>query len=281
LSSLNYFTVNFPQMHPDLTDLDLPGQVLFFDPGFTQETDPEKYFRPGNLPLDPKTAQRYYRDFLDFGTRFKDPTEMAYFAAGNLHDFYRDTGMSIRSDLREAMAGGKKADDLADVLTKAQVTLILAYALEERVKELLNLESGISEAWDKFEDSLGLDEESVEMQGEQFYFAGKTMGLPPGVMQEFGLPWKQVLEAMLVFLPKNAGLVTTGSEIRAALEDSGLSFVEMPSTRYGELFGLGGVKMKRVLFAEAPAWRFLTQKKPPEGQPWLLFEKELFVIEHI
>lgn len=213
----------FPHLHPEFSSGELPEGGLFFDPGYTDESD-GPFFRPGNLPIEPRTARKIVQDCMNFGEQFKDPHQLAYFGAQGIDDHYSETSFSIQSELIDRLKhSSKEEEDDSAERSKAQFQLLLAWFYEQRLIELQKIQGGVRESWDKFGQSLGVEAEDA--REEKALNLDKTIANlnVPG-MDDFVLPWKHVLAALVPFLPENAILAVYSPEAVEFWKESGVDF---------------------------------------------------------
>ena len=244
----------FPYMHPELWSGDDFEELTFFDPGLADEPD-HHAFRPEGLPLDPKTARALINDCINFGEQFKDPGEMAYFGAVTSDDFYEGSSMSIQAQLSRQFDDGqgtKQEREAREAASKAQFVLLLAWAFEERILELVGLEAGIKDGWDSMDKTLGVDKE--DGLGERETALGETLSHTGGTSdgQDVRLPWQRVVEALPAFIPEDTVLICADPEIFEVWEEFGITFEQSED-------GLST--------ATAPAWKFGCRRREPSGMP--------------
>jgi hypothetical protein len=267
--------LHFPSLHPGLAARPPFAGLSFLDPGAGAPAG-GAMFRPDALPLDERTAQAYLREFIQFGGQFKDLRELSAYGAAGIEDFYAGTSMSIRSDLTALDRGtvpGTGGEKDRDALVRAQLTLILAWSMEERVAEMQGLNDKVRCAWSGFGRTLGLDE-GQEDEEDAAGLAGLKdvlMSQAPTVsLDEFTLPWRTVLEAILAFLPDGAVLLSYDPSIREEMEEFGLAFAPAGQADLARLGLAEGVFADGELaWTEAPGHRLLARRGRPEGPAWL------------
>jgi hypothetical protein len=252
--------LSFPYMHPECVPGALVPGLSFFDPGLAGEPG-EHAFKPEGLPLDAKTATALIRDSISFGEQFKDPGEMAFFGVMTPDDFYEGSPSSIKAQLMQRLSEGQGggADRVAvEARARAQFTLLLAWAFEERMLEVLNLEQGVRDSWKSMDTTLGLDDEDrteervLTLGNAQSHTGGASDG------QHIALPWERIIEALPTFLPRDAVLVCAVPEIIATWQDIGIAFGPADAA-------LGLPEGSRM--ATAPAWRLAGRRKMPDTLP--------------
>ena len=219
-------------MHKTLVADELPKGVLLFDPGMAPtDSDDESgsCFRPSNMPLDPAEAQGWLQQSLAFGEQFKDARDIAYFMSGTIDDHYTGTTKDIESELARRERGETSAEDKA-TLFKAQTTLLLAWNLEERLQDMMEMNSSVQQGWDKIGETLGLDEEEGQELPVVDVFAAKE----PDELAEYSRAWRTVLGAMVpltaegdIFFTSNSAVIDDLQEFfdlePATFEEAGLT----------------------------------------------------------
>lgn len=247
--------IHFPAMHAELADAGDVDGAVFFDPGLADdETD---RFRPENLPLDTRTARALVRDSVSFGEQFKNPSEMAFFGAHTPEDYFSESESTIKSQLLVsigAMAPRGGRVDADAPLRRAQFILLLAWATEERLVETSELEKGVMDSWQRMSGELGIDEDD-ERTGELGRILSNTAPSSPAGQR---LAWQRVMEGMAAFMPKDAVLLCSDSEIIETWREAGLNFTsadrdELPS---------------EAEVVTAPAWKLAGRSRAPEELPF-------------
>jgi len=258
-------------MHSEFLPTELVGKVSTFDPGMVEQ-DVEGGFRPGNLPLDSKTAHTLIDDCIRFGEQFKDPSEMAYFGVMSTEEFYEGSSLSIRAQLTRQFDDGKgtkAAREEKEALSKAQFILLLAWFFEERMIELKKLERGIKDSWKSIDTTLGIEDEDrvngrvLELSATESHTGGQSDE------QRVRLPWHQIIEALPLFLPAEAILFCTEQEIYAHWRELEIDFSPAPK----------GMELPEgAQIASQPVWRFAGRRKQP-STPSLLSEVTVAIME--
>ncbi|WP_223290393.1 hypothetical protein [Nitratidesulfovibrio sp. SRB-5] len=150
----------------------------------------------------------------------------------------------------------------------AQKTLILAWHLEERVRELDALKEKFSRSRESLADILGVetDEELREMPALDPYSAM----LPGSGADIIGPSWRVIVENMGPFLPDGAVLFTCDAEISATLRDGGAAFAPVTAEQAASLCPAWGDKVaKLVVHARLPLWQVAGRPGPDAARPWL------------
>lgn len=261
--------LSFPLLHPELLPeaarAALPEALRFLDPGLAKSGSPE-HFRPEGAPFDPRTARALLADTLRYGESLANPRDIL--AQSLVQRFSQDGGLSPESsravlgEVEQSMAAGKApeaeaADALREARSQAQLLLLLAWNLEERLLELRGIEGSLRTAWSRLGQSVTSGEEAVDEADSEALNLGRELSnvnLPDAT--ELALPWRKLLESYATLSPE-AFLCTTDPEIDAALAEAGVP--------EGPLAAMTGAA--RVF--QAPAWRFLGLDRAPEARPWL------------
>lgn len=258
--------LSFPNLHPELWSGKPVEGLRFFDPGLAAEPF-ESGFRPEGLPLDPKTANALINDCINFGQQFKNPSEMAWFGAQTVDDFYEGSSMSIQAQLQRQFEDGQgtgREREMKEARSKAQFVLLLAWFFEERMIELEGLEKGVRNAWKGMDRTLGVDEDDrldervVNLGAAESHTGGASDG------QAVLFPWKRVVEALPGFIPEDTVLVCVNPEVIAAWEELSIEFEE------------DGDGLRK---ATLPAWRFACRRREPEDMPLTLMDVTVAVIK--
>jgi hypothetical protein len=154
--------------------------------------------------------------------------------------------------------------------------------MEERVVEMRGLNTSLRGAWSRFGESLGLGEGAQDGEGGED--ADSLAGLqdvlmsqaPTVSLDEFVLPWRLVLEAMLAFLPEEGRLFSFDPAIREEMEEFGLTFApagRADLARFGLDAGGAGAgdaqPWGELAWAEATGHRLLARRGKTDGPAWL------------
>jgi len=257
-------TLFFPCMHPQLVPGRLPQGISLLNPGFMDPEEDARSWSPDALPLSKKEAKRYVQEALDFGERFKKPKDLAHFGAAPPDDFYAESGLSLKTELGQAVFSEPRGRErqASTALLQGQMTLLLAWVLEERILELQGLGEEVREGWSGLRSSLGLEDEE-----ERALPAGRLDDLfasDSGALTA----WPNLLPWFLLFLPRGGQLLLSHPEIKAQLEEWGIEWTERtPGSPSGEV--LSEALPGGTMTAKAPGWQLCLAKRPDPERPWL------------
>ena len=264
------FTLYIPRLHPELARFVPPAGVRFFDPGAVRETH-SSAFRPQELPLGPVQARRTLAGLLRFGEQAEKPGDLAWMGVVEPEGIESRAAAALRGEFGDLDRFAKDApspeppsaptteDALDQARLKAQTILLLAWSLEEQFLEIQGLNTRYREASAKFSESLGVEDEG----DEAFLPSGLSDRFPEGSAAPV-LPWRAVLESMLVFLPSGACLLCSDKDIHETWREMGIGF----EPAGGDVLE-GKEEMSGALTAVAPGWRLLGLRGPRPGAPWL------------
>ena len=204
----------FPWLHDELVKGPIPGGITFLDPGVAPSDSRVLRWRPPDLPLEERAATRYTQESLRFGEQFRTSSELAYFSAGKLEDFYSQTSQSIRTQFsrRESSAG---ADSPTPAL-RGQMMLLLLWTLEEKVIEYLRLSEQFQEMGQAFQASLGLEEPDEEARPP--LPEKETRGTPHPLPH-----WTKILPWFVYWMRDGDGLFIRDRDIVREWRERGLS----------------------------------------------------------
>lgn len=284
--------VRIPWMHPALAP-DSPTGVRFLNPGLAASrpgAQPDAAFiTPEGLPLGFSQARRYVQDALEFGARFQSAGDIAGYGARGDEDYYTHADPKMRAELAELsqLAGGVPAptkvkgelDAKATGALASQMTLLLAWTLEERILELAALTEGLASSSARFDAALGLQEEDADEEAAAF--APSSSGADLGETADFAadhaeavatFPWRRSVEHMAAFLPEDAGLFVCEPFVREAWEGRGavLELVD-PAREKDALpeWALALAAAGRLWSTRAPLWLLADLSRQPEARPAL------------
>lgn len=211
---MSEMVVHFPWLHPKLGRGPLPEGAVFFDPGVDLATDQPRW-RSADLPCPPAEVRAMLASFMEFGQRFSRPSDMQAYQAAGLDNFFTDTTMDIKSQLTAMEAPGEA--DPGDLRRQAQLLLAMALYREEQFVAMREQEGRFEKAREGFADVLGLDDEEsfaqIGVPDESFF---------PRANVE--LPWKDLLPALLLFLPVGTRLFVSDEDVARELASLGLHF---------------------------------------------------------
>ncbi len=266
--------VHVPGMHPELLPEHLPTGVRCFDPGLATPAGggarPDgRMHSPGNLPLAPRQARQWVNDILAYGLQFERPGDLAATAAASLseaHILPDSMRKGEASALQAFIASGaaptapEPVDTPGNRLLQAQMTLLLAWNLEERFLELGGLNRRLADSSRRFDQAIGPGAEETPEE-ESLAVSPVTEGLEEPLYAD-ATAGQRVLEAMLAFLEHDVLLCTTDPFLIQAWQESGIetAVAELPDS----LAGVGGARMLR-----APGWRLCGHSQPLADKPWL------------
>lgn len=264
-----HVNVFFPEFHQESAG-PLPAGVRLVDPGLSDAPLPGRY-RPATLPLAPAETRVRLRDLAGFGDQFRAPRDLAFYGAGGHDDRYAGTTFAIRDELETIQAEATQEPAQAD-LVRAQLTLALAWTVEEQELELARLDGAAASGFARLSLTLAQDQPT----SDDSQATGPVLG-PIGEPAGRALsprPWKPVLEALLTLLPAEAAVVTACAETREEMEEFGLAFAPADPA----LLAARGLEGEARL-VEAPGWRLLCLRRPRPGAPWLDRPRRLFFLD--
>lgn len=257
----------FPQMHPDLLPESwrarLPEAVRFLDPGLGKPGSPN-HLRPADAPFDQRTAKALLADTLRFGENMPNPRDIAAQAlleqSGALSpESSRAVLSEVEQSLGLSLPSQPQAQEPAEEARKqAQMLLLLAWNLEERLLELHGIESGLKTAWARLDQSVSAGAEVVDDESDQEALAlGRELsGLTLPDASAMNLPWRKLVESFAVLVPDQP-LATLDAEIGAALAEAEIQEAPLDDMP-------GALRVFR-----APLFRFMGLERLPEAKPWL------------
>ncbi|MDY7001725.1 MAG: hypothetical protein SVS15_08090 [Thermodesulfobacteriota bacterium] len=274
-----FLVLYFPEMHKQAAgSRTIPG-LNFLDPGLEKEMDLDAYFRPAGLPLDPGSAEKWLKQALNFAGQF-NPKELAFFNAGKMEDFYSNTSMAIRSELMGLEKGALSDQDESMHRLKAQMTLLLAWAMERDRLEIAGIDQGLSETWEKFEHNLGLEPGDRAQVGHSPDIKIGNAFAP--TQDEFS--WKPVLEAFLCLMPEDAVLFVEEPMIYETWLDQGLNFSSLSRKEWKRFHPEWGEALSGALHLGVhQGFAFIHGKPRPDGEkgllPWLALPRTVLYLE--
>jgi len=256
----------FPQMHPELLSVhtreSLPQGTCFLDPGLGAAAGAE-HVRPESVPFEPRMAKALLADTLRFGETQAHPRDiLAQSLIEQAGTLSQESGRAVQFEVEKSLLGGAAAADAAAPLEaarrQAQMLLLLAWSLEERLLDLRSVEGTLKSAWDRLDESVAAGSEAVdeEVDPEALALGRELSGLMLPEASHLSTPWRKLLESFVVLMPGQT-LCTSEPEIGSALAEAGVP--EAP------LDGLPGAT--RVFRAQA--WRLMGHEAPPQAKPWL------------
>lgn len=279
--------VRAPWMHPSL-DERTPAGVRFFNPGLAEGRSgaqaPAEFYTPETLPMSFAQARRYVQDALAYGERFPTIGDIAGQGARPEDEFSSGMRANIRAEVAELamLAGGepepKPAQAPAEDLNPraSQMTLLLAWTLEERMLELAELADGLAASSQRFDSALGLHEQADQESEDEEPGPPPAAGLGQAselvserdqAMADF--PWRRSLEHMATFLPDEARLFCCEPFIREAWEANGAVLELAKPTPDLPAWAQELAAEGRLWVTSAELWRLAGMKRAPQGRPWL------------
>ncbi|MDQ7032626.1 MAG: hypothetical protein Q9M37_07945 [Desulfonauticus sp.] len=222
----------FPYLHKEYLSSELKNKAKLLNIGLA--VDDENFFTPENLPMSYKEVKSYLNFCLEFGSQFKHIKDMqTYFYTNNM-GLDSEGIISLVSELALRL----KEDNLnKDVVNKNQealkyqMVLILFYAYEEKIKEIIELEHKVKVGLDKIKDILGIEEDE-----------GFRKDLCLEFMAKYELKLDQVLPAFDFYLSPKMNLLVTGENVFKELKDKGVQW-----QKSAENFGFVGKIFKGSL----------------------------------
>jgi len=275
-------------MHPALAP-ETPAGVRFVNPGLAASRPgapaDAAFLTPGTLPLGPAQARRYVQDALEFGGRFQASGDIAGYGARSDGPAYAGAGADMRAEMADLarFASGAAAAPAQPAATSpetallaSQMTLLLAWTLEERILELAELASGLATSSQRFEKALGLDEEDAESEPDTSASAagvGDVASLAADHAEAVAsFPWRRSVEHLAAFLPEDARLLTCEPFLREAWETAGATLTQAdPKQNPDELpdWALELAAQGRLWRTRAPLWLLAGYRGPQSGRPAL------------
>ncbi len=267
-----------PRMSPAKIPAPFTHIAKRFDPGLAE--DAAGRYRPESLPLGPKEAQQALQSLLEWGGQFELGQLTTYAAA--LEDASASRYGS-RDEMRELKRfvqafGAEEAGQQQEASSKAalqyaleaQLTLLLAWAAEERQAEILDAARQLEALQERFDEALHveLDEELAGALGSVAHGGDAS----PEVDEEGETPWELLVEKMACFLPPATAFVVLAADAHAQLEERGFApercqGVDLPA----------GVAQAAVC-ARGPLWRLLGRPEPAAEAPPHLREERVLVL---
>ncbi len=246
--------IHFPFMHPEFVPSDVRKLAWFLNPGL--EAGSEFCYTPEALVLDPKQAKSFLEYSQQFGEQFSRPSEIAYFGAQQMEDFYSHTALAIRSELSHYDQQDLEKEDTQDYL-QAQQLLLLDFSLEERIIELQGIDEELQQHWSQFDKDLGIDEEE-----ERFWAPDREAIIS---RLEFA-HMSKLLWAFGLYLPREGCLLVHEDEVCSELEELGVTWepeefssffsLSLPNRKlYSARLDPARLKLKHNLSDEIPILR--------------------------
>ena len=281
-----------PTLHRELAPEIIPPSVLFFSPGLTSAVS-QQTFVPSNLPLAPAEAGSVLAELLRLGeTLDVSAKHSAVFSTSTLRpaEFTPEEKKALRTFAATGKSGSLPREHAKNPTIDAHKVLLLAWDLEERLKELAVLREQVQLAAKPLEESLrdpslfltetfGIStSEDAKQACDTPYVSSHDalhalLELPDMVIDE--PDWRITLTAMAAFLPQNTVIVTAQPSMCTVMRDAGMLH-PMPEDVAEDLV-LWPERLKSVcLWANGiPLWRLLGHTRPQELAPWLNMTLEI------
>ncbi len=136
--------------------------------------------------------------------------------------------------------------------------LVLAWSLEEKLLELAALDVRVSEAWNRFDSELGMDDDDRQVR-RLAPDSGRGQLLAPEI------PWQEFTQSFLELAPPGTCLFLSDSTVREAWEESGVGFTPLSPEQAASLPPSWGEDVcSRLTAAQAPGWK-LVRGAPAKG----------------
>ena len=274
--------VHFPCLVPEALAPGAPSapganvpdaSALLLEPGLRKDPGPA-FLVPEGLPMDHRQARGWLAQSMEYVDRFTHRGDLSAASAAGPDDFYSGSSQDIQSRLRamEGEGGGSSVgeDPVVPARRRAQMVLLLAVGLEERVAELKALDDRLNESWRGMAESLGLEEDDDErLPHIMDVVPAPDAGPLASRLEEFGLSWPLLLESVLCFLPEDAALLVGDPSLIAAWRDMGLDLTPMAEPPQG---------LENALSGRAPGHRWSGRDRVPEDRPWLASERTVICV---
>lgn len=249
--------ITFPHLHPDAGRAAGTDQgALTFDPG-VQDEPPPCTWRPADLPLSPAMARAFLRESDRFALEHGRGKAKLSARALAGDDFYAQTSLAIRSRLTSQ--AGQPPPDAAQAV-QAQQVLLLAWQLEQQFLEMREMQRRIDANLGELGRILDPEEEG---EGDRLPTADPLLWED----ESLGLPWRTIVEALLLFTPAEAVLTTSDRTVLDALGDLDPGFEIHPDGLPEDL--AAAMRHGRARLFRAPGWRLAGRSRTPADKPWL------------
>lgn len=265
-----------PHLHRECAPSCLPAVVQFLSPGLTAEASPAEWCSP-LLPYSPPEARACLRDLLEYGLSVGSEGDLQALAAASEDAV---AASSLRGENRalarfastgEVDAASTVSVDLhAHRLRNAQKTLLLAWHIEERARDLDALQERFVSGRKGLAAVIGVDdgdedEEAVALPALDAFSAD----LPGDGMDVLRPSWRVILDNMAPFLPDDAALFTCDTVMLGALREAGVAFEPATVETLRDFEGLNAALAPKLMQARATLWRALGLTAPQAERPWL------------
>ena len=262
-----------PLMHPESLSSGQPAPAAvgtaFLWPGLP--LCPATHWQPAGYAFNPEEALACLADLQAMSEAALTGVPMQALVA---HEHKGDAAKTLdeQNALRRFSAHGDRAEDSPadqDAAYKAaQKTLLWAWLLEERFREVRALVRRFHHGAGHLMDELGVEEDAA-LSGLRALetVLGEDTGLLP--------PWKLVLENAALFVPEGCTLVVNHPGMAADLREQA-GFTPLDAA-LGETLRLAPQEVSRWCRAHMPLWQILGLNAAPAQRPWLLKSMTLLV----
>lgn len=164
--------------------------------------------------------------------------------------------------------------DVRRELENCQKVLLLAQSLEQREKELAELEKRYEDLAASLQGLLGEGQE----EGEAVFALGGAAKREEDLAEraDGALSWRAVVDAALPFLPGGAVLFTDDERMALDMRDAGM-LQPFPEDKAALCSGWPQDLTAGLLHAQIPAWRLVGRRGALLARPWLKREVEVLV----
>lgn len=295
-----------PSLHRAIAPAGMPGEVLFFPPGLSEEKasiakDFEETFRPAildavrnALPLGAKEASFVLGEMLGMGDACADKGFLRQLYANHAFVSGRSKGRGAPgefADLAVFAATGDVPDKASPSPSPGHTRQWYSDAqkqsgLEPAIRQaLIDCQKVLLLVWWREEKLLELAAlEQRFLTAEEALHAALADGVGDAATkpasapapEDTGVPWRVIMDAALPFLPDEAAIFTADTPMALDLRDAGI-LSPLPEDSADVLSGWPQELVSGLLHAELPAWRLVGRKNPLDERPWLERKVEVFV----
>jgi len=255
--------VFFPFMRSGLAPAAARDAVLFFNPGVN--ADPARLLPIENPPLDEAGVREAIGRFESLAEGVRTPRDLETLRSMLRNDEYAQTSSLIAAELADRMTPGRP-EAARKKLVQAQTLLCLACKLEDRLVELHGLSEGLTKTWDKFGETLGVEDDDDLVDSA---LPGAAFTPQVSFEDDFRIPWTGVLEALLAFLPPSRPLFLTDGDIAEIWLDRGLGLEKADPASLKKAFLDGSVPAGEYHIGTYPGYRLALSNRQSEDKPWL------------
>ncbi|KUJ96611.1 MAG: hypothetical protein PWR24_252 [Desulfonauticus sp.] len=200
----------FPYLHEEYIDPQLRERGKILNIGFLEPKT--QVFTPSNLYFSPKEARAYLNFCLEFGAQFKDIKDMKAYLLQQNSPLEPEGVLSIKSELL-ARDKSKENTKSLEENRKYHMLLILYYAYEERIMEIINLEKSLDEKLASIRDIMGVEEE-LNLSKKLFF---------NDLTGRYELKAELVFPAFKFFAPQ-AGFIVSDESVFEELKSKGVEW---------------------------------------------------------